>query len=177
MIISCIVATAKNRVIGLNNRMPWHLPADLAYFKRTTMGHHIILGRKNYLAIGRPLPGRTNIILTRNPEFTCNLCEVVHTLEDALYLAHQNGEKEVFIIGGGTIYEQTTGFWDRLYLTEIDLETEGDVFFPEITWDDWQLISEEIHEKDPKNPYEYTFRVFERKNYKHRFDHASKNYK
>lgn len=163
MTISCIVATAKNRVIGKDNDMPWHLPADLSYFKKTTLGHHIILGRKNYLAIGKPLAKRTNIIVTRDKSFACSNCEVVHTIEDALLIAKQNNEEEVFIIGGGSIYDQTIIYWDKIYLTEIDLETEGDVFFPELNWDNWTLISSEEHYKDVKNPYDYTFKVFERK--------------
>ena len=162
MIISSIVATAKNRVIGKDNQMPWHLPADLAYFKRTTLGHHIILGRKNYLAIGRPLPNRTNIILTRDKNFACSNCQVAYSIEEALHFAHSKEESEVFIIGGGKIYEHTVEYWNKLYLTEIDLETEGDVFFPELNWDEWQLISEEKHQKDEKNPYDYNFKVFER---------------
>jgi len=162
MIISSIVATAKNRVIGKNNGMPWHLPADLTYFKKTTSGHYIILGRKNFLAIGRPLPNRTNIILTRDKSFACSNCVVAHSVEEALQIAHQNGETEVFIIGGGKIYEQTVEYWDKLYLTEIELETEGDVFFPEMNWNDWQLSWEEKHERDEKNPHPYTFKVFER---------------
>lgn len=163
MIISSIVATAENRVIGKDNDMPWHLPADLAYFKKTTSGHHIILGRKNYEAIGGPLPKRTNIIVTRDMGFSCSNCEVVHSIEDALLLARQNGENEVFIIGGGTIYEQSEPYWNKLYLTEIELVTEGDVFFPELNWEEWTLVSEEKHEKDEKNPYDYCFKVFERK--------------
>jgi dihydrofolate reductase len=163
MIISSIVATAKNRVIGKDNDMPWHLPADLSYFKRTTTGHHVIMGRKNYEAIGKPLPNRTNIIITRDKSFTCTNCEVLHSLENALRFAQENGENEVFIIGGGTIYEQSKGYWNKLYLTEIDLETDGDVFFPELHWDEWILISEEKYEKDEKNPYDYCFKVFERK--------------
>lgn len=164
MIVSCIVATAKNRVIGKNNQMPWHLPADLAYFKRTTLGHHVIMGRKNYQAIGRPLPDRTNIIVTRDRSFNCSNCEVVHNLEDALLLAKKNGEQEAFIIGGGNIYEQTIRYWDKLYLTEINLETDGDVFFPELNWENWTLVSEKKHQKDEKNPYDYSFKIYHRTN-------------
>jgi dihydrofolate reductase len=163
MIISCIVAVAHNNVIGKDNDMPWHLPADLQYFKQKTMGHHIILGRQNFLAIGRPLPGRTNIILTRNRAFACSNCIVAHSIEEALTIAHKNGEEEVFIIGGGKIYEQTKSYWERLYLTEINLKTDGDVFFPEMNWENWQLVREDKYLKDEKNHYDYSFKIFERK--------------
>lgn len=160
MKISSIVATAKNNVIGKDNDMPWHLPADLAYFKKTTLGHHLILGKNNFFAIGKPLPKRTNIILTRDPYFACTNCLVAHSLEEALSIAYENGETEVFIIGGGMIYEQSMKYWDKLYLTEIDLEVEGDVFFPQMNWNEWELELEEKHLKDTTNPYNYTFKVF-----------------
>jgi dihydrofolate reductase len=163
MIISSIVAVAKNNVIGKDNDMPWHLPADLAYFKKTTQGHHIILGRKNFEAIGRPLPKRTNVIVTRNKAFACSNCEVVYSVEEAMDVAKTNKESEAFIIGGGTIYEQSKAYWQRLYLTEIDLEVEGDVYFPELNWSEWNLVFEKKHTKDEKNPYDYTFKVFEKK--------------
>ena len=162
MTISCIVAIAKNNVIGKDNDMPWHLPADLAYFKQTTLDHHIILGRKNYEAIGRPLPKRTNVLVTRDKEFACSNCVVVHSIEDALLVAKEAGETEAFIIGGGNIYEQSQSYWDKLYLTEIDLDVNGDVFFPKVNWDHWQLLEESYHEKDDKNPYNYSFKVFKR---------------
>ena len=163
MIVSCIVATAKNNVIGKNNDIPWYLPADLRYFKKTTLGHHIIMGRNCYASIGNPLPKRTNVILTRDPFYIVSSCIVAHSIEEALSLAQDNGEDEAFIIGGGQIYEQSQQYWDRLYITEVDLEVDGDVFFPEINMDEWVLISEKAHEKDAKNEHDYTFRVYERK--------------
>jgi dihydrofolate reductase len=163
MIISAIVATAKNRVIGKDNDIPWYLPADLKYFKRTTLNHHIIMGRKSYQSIGRPLPKRTNIIVTRDPFFISSNCLVARSIEEALEFAQKNGETEAFIIGGGQIYEQSMPYWNRLYLTEVDLEVEGDVFFPELDLDEWALQSSEAHEPDEKNEFGYTFLVYERK--------------
>lgn len=162
MIISCIVATARNRVIGNNNNIPWYLPADLQYFKRTTMGHTVVMGRNCYTSIGRPLPKRTNIIISRDPFFISSNCVVARNIPEALHHAHETGETEVFIIGGGQIYEQSIGLWDRLYLTEVDLDVVGDVFFPELDFKKWELISEEVHTKDDKNPYDYTFKVFQK---------------
>lgn len=163
MIISAIVATAKNNVIGKNNDIPWYLPADLKYFKRTTINHHIIMGRKSYQSIGKPLPKRTNIIVTRDPFFIASGCVVTHSLEEAINMAKENGEEEVFIIGGGEIYRQSLEYIDKLYLTEVDLEVEGTVYFPEINEEEWKEISREEHEPDEKNEHPYTFRVLERK--------------
>ena len=132
MTISAIVATAHNRVIGINNAIPWYLPADLKYFKRITLNHHIIMGRNCFESIGNPLPKRTNIIVTRNPFYVASGCIVVHSVEEGLQVAIENGEEEVFIIGGGQVYEQSKALWSRLYLTKVDLDIKGDVFFPEI---------------------------------------------
>lgn len=162
MIISCIVGTAHNRVIGKDNDIPWHLSADLKYFKKTTLNHHILMGRTNYYSIGRPLPKRTNIIITRDPFFIVSNCLVAHSIEEGIAIAEENGESELFIIGGGTIYEQTIDICDRLYLTEIDVKVDGDVFFPEINYKEWKLISEEPHKADEKNLYDYNFKVYER---------------
>lgn len=163
MTISCIVAIADHNVIGKNNTMPWHLPADLAYFKKTTTGHPIIMGRKNFESIGRPLPKRTNIIITHDSSFACSNCLVANSIEEALLYAKKTDTEEAFIIGGGTIYTQSMDYWDKLYLTEIDLETDGDVFFPEINREEWLLVSEKCHTKDEQNPYNYCFKVYERK--------------
>jgi len=164
MIISCIVAKTKNNVIGKNNTMPWHISDDLKYFKKTTSGHTIILGKNNFESIGRALPNRTNIILTRNQSFKCSGCIIMDSIEKALKYAYETGEDEVFIIGGGQIYDQTTVYWDKLYITEIDTELEGDVFFPSIDKSEWKLISEECHQKSEKNEYDFCFKVYERTN-------------
>jgi dihydrofolate reductase len=162
MTISAIVATAKNGIIGKDNEIPWYLPADFAYFKRVTLNHHIIMGRNCYESIGRPLPKRTNIIVTRNPFYIASGCIMVHSITEGLQIAQQNEETEAFIIGGGEIYKQTMHLLDKIYLTEVDLDTEGDVFFPELNPAEWRLISEEKHLKDEKNDWNFTFKIFER---------------
>lgn len=162
MIVSAIVATARNLVIGHNNQIPWYLPADLKYFKKTTTGHHVIMGRKSYDSIGKPLPNRTNVVITRDPYFVATGCVVVHSLAEALELAEANGETEAFIIGGGQIYRQSWQYLDRIYQTEVDTTHEGDVFFPEIAAKEWQELSREAHPADEKNEFGYVFKVLER---------------
>lgn len=131
MIISMIAAMGKNRVIGKNNKMMWRLPKEWQYFKETTLGHCIITGRKNFEAQGRPLPGRTNIIVTRDKNFTAKDCVVVHSIDEALSYCKDKGESEAFICGGGQIYSQSIDKVDRIYLTEVDYSEEGEVYFPE----------------------------------------------
>ena len=162
MRISAIAAMSLDRVIGADNQIPWYLPADLKFFMRTTRGHHVIMGRKNYIAMGKPLSNRTNIVITRNPFFISSGCIVVHSLEEALAYAYEHNEEEAFIIGGGEIYRQSMDYWDRIYLTTIDLHVDGDVFFPEIDPDQWQLIEEEFHPPDAKNTYSFTIRTYDR---------------
>lgn len=161
MQISIIVARTENNVIGKDNQIPWYLPADLKYFKQTTVGHHIIMGRKCYESIGKPLPGRINIVITRQKKYEAPGCLVVHSLEHALDIARIQGEDEAFIIGGAEIYrlalEQTT----RLYITEVHAKVEGDVFFPEIG-EDWILISEQHNDADDRNEFDYTFTILEK---------------
>jgi dihydrofolate reductase len=162
MIVSAIVATAHNNVIGLDNQIPFYLPADLAYFKRTTLNHHVIMGRKSFLSIGRPLPKRTNIVISRNPFFSASGVIVVPTIEEALGVAYDNLEPEAFILGGGEIYRESADLWDRIYKTEVDLTVEGDTFFPETDPAVWQEIWREAHLPDEKNRWAYTFRLLER---------------
>lgn len=162
MIISTIVAAAKNGVIGKDNQIPWYLSEDLKFFKRTTINHHIIMGRKCFESIGRPLPKRTNIIVTRNPYYIASGCLVVHSIEEALELAQNNGETEAFIIGGGMIYEQSAEYWDRVYFTEVHAEVEGDIFFPKLDTQIWNKVKSEAHQADAKNEYDFTFQVYER---------------
>lgn len=162
MLVSAIVATAHDRVIGKDNQIPWYLPADLTYFKRTTLDHHIIMGRNCYHSIGRPLPKRTNIVVTRDPFFVGDGILVAHSIEEALGIAFDHGETEAFIIGGGEIYRHSVDLWDKLYLTEVDLHAAGDVFFPELDWSEWRETWREAHEPDGKNEYPYVFRHLER---------------
>ena len=163
MIVSAIAAMAKNRVIGKDNEIPWYLPADLAYFKKTTLHHHVIMGRKSFQSIGRPLPKRTNIVITRNPFFAASNVQVVHSLDEALDLAEAQHESEAFIIGGGDIYALAFPRLDRLYLTEVDIEPAGDVFFPAFKYEEWMLLKAEAHAPDERNPHAYTFKVYARK--------------
>ena len=162
MKVSCIVATAKNNVIGKDNQIPWYLPADLKYFKKITTGHHIIMGRNCFESIGRALPKRTNVIVTRDMFYAVSNCLVTHSVGEALAIAEQNGEDEAFIIGGGQIYQQTTMLWDKLYLTEVNLEVEGDVYFPELDMTNWKLTKQQSGLKDEKNTHDYSFLQYDR---------------
>lgn len=162
MLVSAIVAAAKNNVIGKDNRIPWYLPADLAWFKRTTLGHHVLMGRNSFHSIGRPLPKRTNIVITRDPFFSADGVLVAHSIEEALGMAYDNGETEAFIIGGGQIYHESQELWDKVYLTEVDLEVGGDTFFPKLDPADWHETWIEEHEPDAKNEWAFRFRVLER---------------
>jgi len=164
MKVSAIVAAAKNRVIGNNNQIPWYLPADFKYFKKTTLDHCVIMGRNCYESIGKPLPKRTNIIVTRDPFYLVTGCLTAHSIEEALGIAFDTGETEAFIIGGGQIYEQTIDYLDRIYYTEVDLEPEGDVFFPQIDHTEWAEVSREHHSKDEKNDHDFSFIVYDRIN-------------
>ena len=154
-LISLIVAMANNRVIGKDNQMPWHLPADLRHFKAVTLGKPIIMGRKTYESIGRPLPGRKNIVISRNADYRLEGCETACSLEEALDLV--NDVEEVMIIGGGFLYAQTLPHADRLYLTFIDLDVDGDTWFPEFEELSLKEVKREKHHKDEKNPYDYEF--------------------
>lgn len=162
MIVSAIVAVAHENVIGHNNEIPWYLPADLAYFKRTTLEHHIIMGRNCFRSIGRPLPKRSNIVVTRDPFFTAEGVLVAHSIEEALGIAFDNGETEAFIIGGGEIYRESAELWDKIYLTEVDLQVAGDVYFPEINPAEWRELARDAKMPDEKNLYPYVFRILER---------------
>ncbi|PKF62639.1 type 3 dihydrofolate reductase [Psychromonas sp. psych-6C06] len=161
MRVSMIAAMANNRVIGLDNKMPWHLPADLQFFKRVTLGKPVIMGRKTYQSIGRPLPGRQNIVITRDESLQIEGVDCVQTLEQAIQLL--GNIEEVMIIGGATIYEQFLVQADRLYLTFIDLETKGDTYFPDyIKSAKWRQVEQQSHTKDEKNGYNYQFVTLDR---------------
>lgn len=161
MTISIIAAMAKNRVIGCENKLPWNLPADLKRFKKLTLGHHIIMGRKTYESIGKPLPGRTSIIITRQENYKAPGCYVVNSIEDALKTA--SNDDEVFITGGEQVYKQTLNLAERLYLTLIGVDLKGDAYFPKFNEKDFELISRENHLRDKENPHPFSFLVYERK--------------
>lgn len=161
--ISAILAMSENRVIGHQNHLPWYLPADLKYFKRMTTGHPILMGRKTYESIGRPLPHRTNIILTRNPAFNAPGCIVVTSMQEAIQHAAANN-KDIFIIGGADVYKQCMSYISRIYLTIVHASFEGDVFFPELNKGEWKEIEAHTHAPDSDNAYAYTFLVLERTN-------------
>lgn len=154
-IVSLIAAMANNRVIGKNNQMPWHLPADLGHFKSLTLGKPVIMGRKTYESIGRPLPGRRNIVISRNNHYKVEGCDTAVSLEDAMKLV--NDVEELMIIGGGHLYSQAMPLADRLYLTFIDLDVNGDTLFPEFEHLNITEAKREKHLKDEKNLYDYQF--------------------
>lgn len=159
-IISMIAAMAKNRVIGKNNQMPWHLPADLQHFKKITLGKPIIMGRHTFESIGKPLPGRKNIVITSQQDYSFEGIEVFHSLDKAIDSLLDS--EEIIIMGGGRIYQQMLVHADRLYLTHIDYEVEGDTFFPEYKSLGWDKISKETRSKDENNLYDCTFVTLQR---------------
>ena len=161
MKISVIVAVSDNGVIGKDGHLPWHLSQDLKRFKAITTGHHVLLGRKNYEDIGRPLPNRVNLVLSRNENFEAPGCIVVRDMEQALKIAEQSGEEELFIIGGASVYERAMPKSTKLYLTKVHAEIDGDVKMP-TRGEGWKHLSEEHIGKSEKDDYETTFQVLER---------------
>jgi dihydrofolate reductase len=162
VIVSIIVAVSDNGVIGRGGGLPWHLPADLKRFKRLTSGHHMVMGRRTWDSIGRrPLPGRPTIVVSRDPSFVAEGAQVARSVEEALELAA--GADEVFIAGGETIYRAALPIADRIYLTRVHACVDGDTHFPAFDANDWQVVVEERHEPDEKNPYAHTFQVYERR--------------
>ena len=166
MIISLIAAHTQNNVIGKNNTLPWSLPDDMKYFMQTTRQHHVVMGRKNYQSLPekfRPLPNRINLVVSRQADFNAPNCTVVNSLEKAIAFAQQNSETELFIIGGAEIYRLALPFADRLYLTEIKTELEGDTLFP--LWDSsvWKETSRVPHSTDERHLFAFDFVVYERR--------------
>lgn len=163
--ISILVAMAKNRVIGRNNALPWQLPPDLKRFKELTMGHHIVMGRKTYESIGRPLPGRTSVIITRQPDYQVPGAIVVASIDQALKVcsAGKEVDQEIFVIGGAQIYRQSLGLCQRIYITEIQQEFDGDTLFPELNQQEWREISREKHRLNDDDGLEYHFVVLDRR--------------
>lgn len=168
MKLSLICAMAENRVIGINNSLPWHLSEDLKYFKRVTMGHSIIMGRKTWESIGRVLPGRTNIIITSNPDYIVEGARVVHSLEEAIKLAESiafiDGSEEAFVIGGVNLFSRALPSAQRFHLTRVHAEVKGDTYLEEFDESQWQEISREDFSHNETNPYDYSICVLERVN-------------
>ncbi|MFM5529379.1 type 3 dihydrofolate reductase [Aeromonas veronii] len=162
MKISMIAAMAHDRVIGKDNQMPWHLPADLAHFKRVTLGKPVLMGRKTFESIGRPLPGRRNLVISRNPDYQAEGIEVVGSVEAALALLAGSSVEELMVIGGGHLYAEMLPSADCLYLTRIDLAVEGDTRFPAFDDGQWQRVDCESHPADEKNPHLYSFEIWQR---------------
>ena len=158
--VSIIAAIASNGVIGRAGGLPWHMPTDLKRFKRLTIGHHLLVGRKTWDEVGKPLPGRIMVVITRDRRFRIDGAIVTHSLEDALHVARD--DDEVFIAGGGEIYRQALPLARRMYLTLIHAEVDGDTEFPDFDEGDWRMVEREDHHADEKNEYPFSFVVYER---------------
>lgn len=158
--ITLIVAAAENNAIGKDNKMPWHLPNDFKYFKKNTLEHSVVMGRKTFESIGKPLPERRNIILTRDMNYTHEEVDVANSVQEVQNYCRD--EREIFIIGGAEIYKQTLPLADKVLLTRVHTTINGDAYFPELLDREWNLISAEKHEKDEKHAFDYTFEVYER---------------
>jgi dihydrofolate reductase len=163
MRVSIIVAVAHNGVIGRDGDLPWRLPADLRFFKRVTMGHHLVMGRKTWASIGRPLPGRTMVVLTRDPGLVIPGAQVVHALPEALALARAAGDPEAFVIGGAEVFARALLLADRLYLTRVYADVEGDVRFPELDEHAWVEVAREEHAADEQHAFAFAFCTLERR--------------
>jgi dihydrofolate reductase len=161
VIRSLVVAMARNRVIGRDNQLPWRLPADLAYFKRVTMGHPVVMGRRTYESIGKPLPGRLNIVVSRNPEFRAPGCTVVPSLDEAWRAA--GDADEVSVIGGTSIFAEALPYADRIHLTEVDADVPGDTWFPEFDRREWAEREVERHAPDERHAYPFRIVVLDRR--------------
>lgn len=158
--VALIVAMSRNRVIGRGNAIPWRIPAELARFKSLTMGHHIVMGRKTWDSIGRLLPGRTTIVLSRNPDFRVEGALTARSLDEALALAA--GDPEVFVIGGEEVFRLALPRADRIYLTTVDVEVEGDTFMPPFDPSAWRLVAHEAHPADAANPLPWVLETYDR---------------
>ena len=166
MILSLLVAAAENNVIGKDNQLPWHLPNDLRYFKNQTWGMPILMGRKTFESIGKPLPGRKNIVITRNTDWQSEGAEVVHSLEEAIQLAESEGVKEIFVIGGAEIFNDAFEQAQRLYLTRVHGNIDGDTYLKGMKPEEWHMVKNRFCPADEKNAYDHSFQVWERVNRK-----------
>jgi dihydrofolate reductase len=158
--ITLIVAAAENNAIGKDNQMLWHLPNDFKYFKKNTLEHSVVMGRKTFVSIGKPLPERRNIILTRDMNYSHEEVDVANSVQEVLNYCRD--EREIFIIGGAEIYKQTLPLADKILLTRVHTTIDGDAYFPALLDHEWKLVSAEKHEKDEKHAFDYTFEVYER---------------
>jgi dihydrofolate reductase len=163
VMLSLLVAADENNIIGKDNKLPWHLPNDLKYFKNQTWAMPILMGRKTFESIGKPLPGRKSIVITRSNEWKHAGVDTVHSIEEAIAAAQQSGVKEIFVIGGAEIFKTSFPNANRIYLTRIHHRFDGDVHFPEISTKDWNLVQNRFCQADEKNQYAHTFQVWERK--------------
>lgn len=163
MTLSLLVAADENNVIGRDNKLPWHLPNDLKYFKNQTWAMPILMGRKTFESIGKPLQGRKSIVITRSNDWKYDGVEVVHSIEEAIDKATEFGVKEIFVIGGAEIFQTAFPLANRIYLTRVHYEFDGDVYFPEVSANEWNLIQSRFCSADEKNKYPHTFQVWERK--------------
>ena len=159
--LSIIVAMAKNRTIGINNTLPWRIPEDLKHFKALTMGHHMIMGRKTFESIGKPLPGRTTVVVSRDRSLKIDGCVVAHSLQEAV--AACANDPQIFMVGGADIYAQALGLADKLYITEIQQDVAGDAWFPEFDRSEWLEMLREKHRQETPEPLEYHFVEYRRK--------------
>lgn len=162
MTISLVVAAATNNAIGKDGKMPWHLPGDMKHFKNVTWGMPVVMGRKTFESLGKVLSGRKNIVITRQPGWHADGVVPVKNIEDALFVAKETDAKEVMVIGGGEIYRTLFDKASRIYLTRVEAEPEGDTFFPSLHSEEWYLVSQQNHEADDKNAYNYSFQIWER---------------
>lgn len=162
MLISLIAAASENNVIGDENEIPWHLPDDMAFFRSTTEGKPVIMGRKTFESIGHPLPKRQNIIISRQQDLVIEGCEVVSSLEEALDLAEEEGADEACVIGGGQIYKEAIELADRIYLTRVHAKVDGDAYFPEIDEEEWEEVEHEDHPKDERHEFAFSIEQYER---------------
>jgi dihydrofolate reductase len=162
LVVSLLVAADEANVIGKENRLPWHLPNDLRYFKNQTWAMPILMGRKTYESIGKPLPGRTSIVITRNANWKQDGVKTVHSLEEAINVAEVMGAKEIFVIGGAEIFQTAFHRASRVYLTRIHHRFEGDAYFPELAVSEWRMVKSRYCPADEKNAYPHTFLVMER---------------
>lgn len=159
--ITLIVAATENNVIGKGNKMPWHLPNDLKYFKKNTLEHSVVMGRKTFESLGKPLPDRRNIILTRDMTAKSDDVDIANSFQEVLNYCRD--EREIFVIGGGEIFKQTLPFADKILLTRLHTTIDGDAYFPELPTHEWILESEDKHQKDKKHAFDYSFQVYVRK--------------